>query len=133
MYRIRIYSNIIRLDIVICQLKLFLFQYRYLFKHVIQSYLPTTITVVISWLSFMIPPHSFPGRSGLLSLLILVNINIMLNIIRQSPLVSGICGLTIWSIICLIMVCVFYRFFLTCADLVKLELSNAYGILKSSS
>ena len=80
------------------------FSYRHLFKHIIQSYLPTTIVVIISWLSFMIPPASFPGRSGLLSLLILCIMNIMLNIIGQSPLISGICGLTIWCIICLFMV-----------------------------
>ena len=83
------------------------YSYRHLFKHIIQSYLPTTIVVIISWLSFMIPPASFPGRSGLLSLLILCIMNIMLNIIGQSPLISGICGLTIWCIICLFMVTLF--------------------------
>ena len=60
--------------------------------------------VIVSWLSFMIPPESFPGRSGMLVLLVLVIINIMLVIIGQSPVVSGICGLTIWSMLCLFMV-----------------------------
>ena len=78
--------------------------HRYLFKHIIQSYLPTTMIVIVSWLSFMIPPESFPGRSGMLVLLVLVIINIMLVIIGQSPVVSGICGLTIWSMLCLFMV-----------------------------
>ena len=73
-------------------------------KHVFQTYLPTCIIVAVSWLSFVIPPSSIPGRMGMLVVLLLVIINIMLKIVEMSPMNSGICGLTSWTIMCLIMV-----------------------------
>ena len=78
--------------------------HRQLICSLLQTYIPTTIIVAVSWLSFLIPPEAHPGRMGMLVVLVLVIINIMLKIIETSPLRSGICGLTIWTIICLIMV-----------------------------
>ena len=78
--------------------------FRQLVKHVFQTFLPTTIIVSISWLSFLIPPTAYPGRMGMLVVLCLVIINIMLKVVEVSPKSSGICGLTLWTIICLIMV-----------------------------
>ena len=72
--------------------------------HAVQTYIPTTIIVLVSWLSFLIPPDAYPGRMGMLVVLVLVIINIMLKVIETSPKVSGICGLTLWTMICLIMV-----------------------------
>ena len=82
-------------------LKLF---FRQLVKHVFQTYLPTFIIVFVSWLSFLVPPAAYPGRMGMLVVLVLVIINIMLKVVEMSPMTSGICGLTLWTIMCLIMV-----------------------------
>ena len=73
-------------------------------KHVFQTYLPTFIIVFVSWLSFLVPPAAYPGRMGMLVVLVLVIINIMLKVVEMSPMTSGICGLTLWTIMCLIMV-----------------------------
>ena len=40
----------------------------------------------------------------MLVVLVLVIINIMLKVVEMSPMTSGICGLTLWTIMCLIMV-----------------------------
>ena len=72
--------------------------------HLVQTYIPTIIIVVVSWLSFLVPPAAYPGRMGMLVILILVLINILLRAIEMSPMKSGICGLVSWTIICLVMV-----------------------------
>ena len=77
---------------------------RQLVKHMFQTYLPTFIIVFVSWLSFLVPPAAYPGRMGMLVVLVLVIINIMLKVVEMSPMSSGICGLTLWTIICLITV-----------------------------
>ena len=69
-----------------------------------QLFIPTGIMVVLSWFTFLIPPASYPGRFGSLVALILVLINITLRVIDSSPVLSGVCGLTVWTTICLLMV-----------------------------
>ena len=81
-----------------------IFYFRQIVKHIFQTYLPTFIIVFVSWLSFLVPPAAYPGRMGMLVVLVLVIINIMLKVVEMSPMTSGICGLTLWTIICLIMV-----------------------------
>ena len=78
--------------------------FRQLVKHIFQTYLPTFIIVFVSWLSFLVPPAAYPGRMGMLVVLVLVIINILLKVVEMSPRPSGICGLTLWTIICLITV-----------------------------
>ncbi len=38
---------------------------RYLSFHMIQTYLPSTLFVIVSWLSFLVSPESIPGRMTL--------------------------------------------------------------------
>ena len=78
--------------------------FRKLGRVVAQVFTPTTVIVVLSWFSFLIPPDAYPGRVGILVTLILVLINIKLQIIQSSPVLSGVCGLTVWITICLSMV-----------------------------
>ena len=68
-----------------------------------QLFIPTGIMVVLSWFTFLIP-YPYPGRLGSLVALILVLINITLRVIDSSPVLSGVCGLTVWTTICLLMV-----------------------------
>ena len=85
-------------------ISILLYSNRKLTRVVAQVFIPTTIMVVLSWFSFLIPPTSYPGRVGILVTLILVLINIMIMVIETSPTVSGICALIIWIIISLSMV-----------------------------
>ena len=71
--------------------------------HVIETFIPTSTMVVVSWFSFLIPPESFPGRVAVLVTLLLVLINCMLKILDYSPVV-GSCALSEWTLICLCMV-----------------------------
>ena len=33
--------------------------------HVVQTYIPSTVFVVVAWLSLFVPPESVPGRVGM--------------------------------------------------------------------
>ena len=73
-------------------------------RFLIQTYIPTTLIVVVSWASLLIPPTSYPGRTGLLAGLVLCLINILLNVLSRSPYEGGPDQLTRWLVICIIMV-----------------------------
>ena len=75
--------------------------------HMIETYIPTSIMVFVSWLSFLIPPESFPGRVAVLITLLLVLINCMLKILDYTPM-FGSCALSEWTLICLLMVTLNY-------------------------
>ena len=45
----------------------------------IQTYAPTSAVVVVSWISFLVPFDSYPGRAGLLAGLVLCLINICIH------------------------------------------------------
>ena len=60
--------------------------------------------MLMSVVSFFIPPEAYPGRMGMLVVLILVMVNILLKIIETSPMKAGICGLVLWLFICLMLV-----------------------------
>ncbi|XP_023330425.1 gamma-aminobutyric acid receptor subunit alpha-2-like [Eurytemora carolleeae] len=45
-------------------------------QYIVQVYLPTSLFVIVSWVSFLIKPEVVPGRMALLVTLFLVLINI---------------------------------------------------------
>ena len=49
---------------------------RHKFKYIYVYYLPSGLFVVVSWVSFLIPPEVIPGRMAMLITLFLVLINI---------------------------------------------------------
>ena len=53
--------------------------------YIITYYLPSGLFVVVSWISFLIPPDIVPGRMALLITLFLVLINIFNNVTTNSP------------------------------------------------
>lgn len=63
-----------------------------------------TTLVMTSWISFLIPPESVPGRSGLLVTLLLVLTTFHLHELDISPVISTVTPLLIWSEICLAFV-----------------------------
>ena len=79
----------------------------------IQTYLPTTLIVLVSWITFLIPFDSYPGRAGLLAGLFLCLINILLSVLSNSPNEGGINNLAAWLVICIFMVGIaFLEYFL---------------------
>ena len=60
--------------------------------------------VMISWMSFLIPPECVPGRSGLLVTLLLVLTTCYIHELNTSPSVKGTTPLIIWNGICLLMI-----------------------------
>ena len=69
---------------------------------VIKYYMPSTIFVLVSWISFLIPPDVIPGRMGLLITLLLVLINLF-NSIKDPPATSP-SALDVWILSCIFFV-----------------------------
>ena len=70
--------------------------------YVINYYMPSAIFVLVSWISFLIPPDVIPGRMGLLITLLLVLINLFNSI--KSPPAASPSALAIWILTCIIFV-----------------------------
>ena len=86
---------------------------RKLTPFVIQTYAPTAAIVMVSWISFLIPFDSYPGRAGLLAGLVLCLINMLLNTLARSPYKGGPDQLSCWLVICIMLVgTVFAEYFL---------------------
>ena len=73
---------------------------RYLYIY----YLPSGLFVVVSWVSFLIPPEVVPGRMALLVTLFLVLTNIFNTITNVSPNVEGMTAIASWMIACMFFV-----------------------------
>ena len=78
----------------------FVYHYRYLYIY----YLPSGLFVVVSWVSFLIPPEVVPGRMALLITLFLVLTNIFNTITNISPNVEGMTAISSWMIACMFFV-----------------------------
>ena len=76
---------------------------RYYFKYIWSYYIPSLIFIVISWISFVIPPEAIPGRMAMLITLLLLFINLFGQIIRNQP-ASRITLLSIWTLACTMFV-----------------------------
>ena len=73
---------------------------RYLYIY----YLPSGLFVIVSWVSFLIPPEVVPGRMALLVTLFLVLVNIFNTINNISPNVEGMTAISMWMIACIFFV-----------------------------
>ena len=60
--------------------------------------------MVVSWVSFLIPPEVVPGRMALLITLFLVLTNIFNTITNISPNVEGMTAISSWMIACMFFV-----------------------------
>lgn len=77
---------------------------RHVMSYIITYYLPSGLFVVVSWISFLIPPDIVPGRMALLITLFLVLINIFNNITTNSPKAEGLTAIEIWMLACILFV-----------------------------
>jgi len=72
--------------------------------HVVQTYIPSTVFVILAWLSLFIPAESVPGRVGM-GMTTMLTLTAMFSSVRQNvPKVSYISVLDIWMLICMIFV-----------------------------
>ena len=77
---------------------------RHFMSYIITYYLPSGLFVVVSWISFLIPPDIVPGRMALLITLFLVLVNIFNNINSNSPKAEGLTAIEIWMLACILFV-----------------------------
>ena len=67
-------------------------------SYIITYYLPSGLFVLVSWISFLIPPDIVPGRMALLITLFLVLVNIFNNVNTNSPKAEGLTAIEIWML-----------------------------------
>jgi len=72
--------------------------------HIVQTYIPSAVFVVLAWLSLFIPAESVPGRVGM-GMTTLLTLTAMFSSVRQNvPRVSYISFLDIWMLMCMLFV-----------------------------
>merc|ERR1719410_2368701 len=60
--------------------------------------------VVVSWISFVVPPDVIPGRMALLITLFLVLVNIFNTVTTNTPKAEGLTAIETWMLSCLLFV-----------------------------
>ena len=60
--------------------------------------------MVVSWISFVVPPDEIPGRMALLITLFLVLVNIFNTVTTNTPKAEGLTAIEIWMLSCLLFV-----------------------------
>ena len=69
-----------------------------------QVYLPSTLLVIVSWLSFNVNPSAIPGRMGMLVLAFLVLINIYMSMKSSAPISTGMNAGDVFLVACIAQV-----------------------------
>ena len=79
---------------------------RHFTSYIITYYLPSGLFVMVSWISFLIPPDIVTGRMALLItlFLFLVLVSIFNNIKSNSPKAEGLTAVEIWMLACILFV-----------------------------
>ena len=72
--------------------------------YIITCYLPSGMFVIVSWISFLIPPDIVPGRMTLLITVFLVLVNIFNYITTNIPKAEGLTAIESWVIVCVLFV-----------------------------
>ena len=78
---------------------------RKLSRYIITWYLPSGIFVIVSWISFLIPPEIVPGRMALIITVFLVLVNIFNTITTNMPKADRLTAIETY-----VMVCIFFVF-----------------------
>ena len=72
--------------------------------YIITYYFPAGMFVIVSWISFLVPPESVPGRMTILVTVFLVLVNIFNSITSNIPRADGLTAIESFVIICIIFV-----------------------------
>jgi len=70
----------------------------------LQVYLTTGLFIIVSWISFIVPPEVVPGRMALLVTLFLVLVNIFNSVTGNAPKAEGLTAVETWVVSCIIHV-----------------------------
>ena len=77
---------------------------RILGYHLLQTYMPSGIFVILAWLSFFLPPSSVPGRVAM-GMITILTLTVMWGSCRENvPKVSYLTYVDIWVVMCLVFV-----------------------------
>ncbi len=71
---------------------------------IMPPHLTPGLFVVVSWISFVVPPDVIPGRMALLITLFLVLVNIFNTVTTNTPKAEGLTAIEIWMLSCLLFV-----------------------------
>jgi len=77
---------------------------RHVSHYLITYYLPSGLFVVVSWISFVVPPDIIPGRMALLVTLFLVLVNIFNTVTTNTPKAEGLTAIEAWMLSCILFV-----------------------------
>jgi len=77
---------------------------RHISHYLITYYLPSGLFVVVSWISFVVPPEVIPGRMALLVTLFLVLVNIFNTVTTNTPKAEGLTAIEVWMLSCILFV-----------------------------
>lgn len=77
---------------------------RHISHYLITYYLPSGLFVVVSWISFVVPPEVIPGRMALLVTLFLVLVNIFNTVTTNTPKAEGLTAIEAWMLSCILFV-----------------------------
>ena len=70
-------------------------------QNIFEVYLTCTLLVIVSWISFIIPPSVVPGRMGLLVITFLTLINMFIEVKHTAPISGGLNAFDIFLIMCI--------------------------------
>ena len=101
----------------------------------INWFCPTTILVLISWISFFIPPEIVPGRMALLVTIFLMMVNISNSANEKAPEAQGLTALDVWIWGCILFVAAALFEYavllkLKFPDISKIQVSNEHAKTK---
>ena len=71
---------------------------RKVYHYIITFYLPSGMFVMVSWISFLIPPDNVPGRMAVLITVFLVLVNIFNTITTNIPKADGLTAIETYLI-----------------------------------
>ena len=73
-------------------------------QNIVQVYLPSTMFVMVSWVSFLIKPEVVPGRMALLVTLFLVLTNIFNGVKASAPVSKRLNAVDLYLVVCIFLV-----------------------------
>ena len=78
--------------------------HRKMSHYIVTYYFPAGMFVIVSWISFLVPPESVPGRMTILVTVFLVLVNIFNSITSNIPRADGLTAIESFIIICIVFV-----------------------------
>jgi len=72
--------------------------------HLIQTYIPSTLFVIIAWLSMFVDPSAIPGRVSMMMMTLLTLMAMFSGVRQNVPKVSYISYLDYWMVMCILFI-----------------------------